>query len=468
MLLPIFYFIYIHISGSYSGTCDMQKAENRDFNKFYGIEDLRNHFTITAADACDSDILFKPVLPQAVLKADHSASSFMILAKYGTGKTLLRCEYYKSLNSNNYFKILILNRQINEYLETFVSGTSPNGKDCESRDCLIRWSKHEFAQLMLSVLVTEFVDQFQKEENFYVPNISLDEKFQIISILCYYYNGQGVSKLEKLVNFLLNKTNNSMYTATKAESQILERNVYRDKPVLTHLKQDLNKFNALRKDYDKLHLLLSIVEGEGFQSKVIENTMFDNVFNHLTCFTVFIKTNLKKSVVVVIDGIDENRYFFTDNLVNKLSLELFLRSSVSQEILSSVMAHNFYLSLFYPEIDGINIQDMISRNDEFSSYTINWNTKSLINYADYVLQEMNKNASTNRCVSFSSFKTLVNYSNQQSADIINRITTPRALHYFMEKLVTEMNNCVNDSTESFIATVENVANAYNKSIHAST
>ncbi|CAF1309230.1 unnamed protein product [Adineta steineri] len=132
------------------------------------------------------------------------------------------------------------------------------------------------------------------------------------------------------------------------------------------------------------------------------------------------------------------------------------------------MAHNFYLSLFYPEIDGINIQDMISRNDEFSSYTINWNTKSLINYADYVLQEMNKNASTNRCVSFSSFKTLVNYSNQQSADIINRITTPRALHYFMEKLVTEMNNCVNDSTESFIATVENVANAYNKSIHAST
>jgi len=195
--------------------------------------------------------------------------------------------------------------------------------------------------------------------------------------------------------------------------------------------------------------------------------MFGNIFNHLTHFTVFIKTHLKRSVVFVIDGIDENQYFFKENVVNKLSLELFLRSSVSQEILSSVMAHNFYLSLFYSEIDGINIQDTVIRNEKFPIYGINWNTKSLINYADYVLEEMNKKVSANRCKSFPDFKTLVNYTNVQSADIIDQISTPGVLHYFMEKLIMEMNNCANDSREPFIATFENVANAFGKSMKIS-
>ncbi|CAF3345083.1 unnamed protein product [Rotaria sp. Silwood1] len=433
---------------------------------YYGIEDLRNHFTIAIADACDSEIIFKPVLPQAVLRADHSASSFMILAKYGTGKTLLRCEYFKSLKSNHYFKILILNKQINEFLEGFVSETSPDGKDCQSRNCLVGWSKSEFAQLILSLLVTQFVDEFHKEQ-LYFPDIALDEKIELIRILCYYYNGHGVSRLEKLVNSLLKKTNNSMYIAEKAESKILERDVYQDKPILTHLKKDLNKFSVIRKDYDKLHLLLAIVEGEGFQNKIMENIMFGNVFSHLTRFTTFIKTDLKRSVVFIIDGIDENRYFFKDNVVNKLSLELFLRSSVSQEILSSAMAHNFYLSLFYPEIDGINIQDSIIKPDKFPTYTIEWNAKSLINYADYVLYEMNKKALSIRCKPLPDFKILVNYTNQQSAAIIDRIPTPRALHYFMERLITEMNNCASDSKEPFLATSENVANAFKTSIDVS-
>ncbi|CAF1463367.1 unnamed protein product, partial [Adineta steineri] len=172
----------------------------------------------------------------------------------------------------------------------------------------------------------------------------------------------------------------------------------------------------------------------------------------------------KKSVVVVIDGIDENRYFFTDNLVNKLSLELFLRSSVSQEILSSVMAHNFYLSLFYPEIDGINIQDMISRNDKFPTYKIKWNTDSIINYADYLVQKLSKrSSSTVRCKWFTNFEKLVNYPDQKNAAIINRIATPRELHYFMIDLISEMNNCAKHVAKPFIATSENVKNAFEKS-----
>ncbi|CAF4205609.1 unnamed protein product, partial [Rotaria sordida] len=192
----------------------MSKAENRDFEKYYGITGLKNHFTIPTGDECSSSIIFRPPLAQTILKADYSASSFMTLGKYGTGKT---------------------------------------------------------------------------------------------------------------------------------------------------------------------------------------------------------------------------------NEVNKAALELFCRSSVSHAILPMVMANNFYLSIFYPKIDGINIEDAIIRKDKFPTHTITWNTTSLLNYADYVLQEMNKNTAKTRCEAFTDFKTLVNYSNKQIANIIAKIPTPRALHCFIVALIREMN-----------------------------
>jgi len=62
----IVYCIYTYMNRPCSDACDMKKAENRDFNKFYGIDNFRNHFRIAAADACDSDIIFRSVLPQPV------------------------------------------------------------------------------------------------------------------------------------------------------------------------------------------------------------------------------------------------------------------------------------------------------------------------------------------------------------------------------------------------------------------
>lgn len=95
---------------------------------------------------------------------------------------------------------------------------------------------------------------------------------------------------------------------------------------------------------------------------------------------------------------------------------------------------------------------------------MNWNTKSLINYADFILQGMDKEASRSRCKAFTDFKTLTNYSNEQNANIINRISTPRVLNCFMMELIREMNACANDVDAPFIATFENIDNAFNKSI----
>jgi len=76
---------------------------------------------------------------------------------------------------------------------------------------------------------------------------------------------------------------------------------------------------------------------------------------------------------------------------------------------------------------------------------------------------MNKNTSATRCKLLPDFKVLVNYQNEQVADIINEISTPRALHFFMIELIREMNSCVNDVRQPFIATYENVKVASKKS-----
>ncbi|CAF4042376.1 unnamed protein product [Rotaria sp. Silwood1] len=170
---------------------------------------------------------------------------------------------------------------------------------------------------------------------------------------------------------------------------------------------------------------------------------------------------MEKVIVFIVDGIDENQYLSSNKEENKISFESFYRSSVSQNILALTMANYFYLSLFYPKRDDINILDAIARPDKFPTYTLTWNTKSLMNYADYVLQELNKKASYSRCRSFEDFKTLVNYTNEGIAEIVDRIQTPRELHYFVPELMQKMNDDANHVPYPFIATYENVRDAFN-------
>ena len=233
--------IYSWLNGP-SKTCDMSIAENRDFNKYYGIIGSKNHFTTPSADECSSNVIFKPALPQTILKSDNSASSFLTLARYGTGKTLLRCEYYKSLKTDNYLKILILNKQISEYIERFVErNTGKEKNNCADINCLQKWTENEFAQLLLSALVTEFISTVQREQTS-LKTTSIEEKIQLITIICFYYNSFGTSELENFINKFLNKSPTSLYRADKAIVQIQERNVAQDKPLLIHFKKDLEKF----------------------------------------------------------------------------------------------------------------------------------------------------------------------------------------------------------------------------------
>lgn len=39
-------------------------------------------------------------------------------------------------------------------------------------------------------------------------------------------------------------------------------------------KKKLHRFSVLKQDYERLHLLLAVTEGEGFQYKAIEKNMY--------------------------------------------------------------------------------------------------------------------------------------------------------------------------------------------------
>ena len=116
-------------------SCSMENAENRNFERYYGLGGQTNPFTKATADDCQSDIISRSALPKRILQPDNSASSFLILAPYGTGKTLIRCKYNQTLSPTKYFPVLLLNKQISRYLQTFVKKIEPNTAACREKNC---------------------------------------------------------------------------------------------------------------------------------------------------------------------------------------------------------------------------------------------------------------------------------------------------------------------------------------------
>ena len=437
--------------------------ENLKFTTYYDMADLKRYFETEKTNDCDSMIIFRPSLPQMILKSDYSASSFMTLAKYGSGKTLLRCEYMKSLSSNNYMKVVISNEQITEYFDRYVSKINRNESNYQTQNSLKNWSENEFAQVLLSTLVTQFIDTYY-QHNFKDRDLVLDKKIKLIIIICYYYNTEGTSKLADFINSLLEKGVWSKYKIEDIKQQLRQENAQDDEQLWEHSQEDLEKFTILRQDFERLLLLLFVLRGEKFEDRALEKQLYGNTIQDLIEFSSFIKKSIKKTPVFIVDGIDDNKVFVRDNEVNTAALESFCRSSISSSIVIAALSGHFYLSLFYPKIDNINLENIIIPKDKFLVHTIDWNKNSLMNYADYVLSEMNKNASSTRCKPIPDFKTLVNYSNEEIAKIIDIIPGPKALQIFMLALAEELDRESGSADRSYLPSLTNVKNAYRKSV----
>ncbi|CAF0729916.1 unnamed protein product [Adineta steineri] len=284
----------------------MTNPENRNFNKYFGLTDAQNHFMTSTVDICDTRFLYKPTLPQSILKPNGSPSSFVILSPYGTGKSMLRCAYSMNLNSQC-FIVSLFNAHLSGYIERFVK---TNTKNNDSQNGLEKWGKKDFAQTLLSVLVTQFLKQLDTNK-INIMGMTTDEKMDLIFIACYYYNGDSTEQLEKLVNFLLGKKDgmfgSKLYKATTTNTQIRENNRHEDKPLLTQFQNDIQNFKVFDLTQNrKLHLLLAIVEGEKYQANAKKRQMHDNVLEDLIKFSTFMKKYVNKKVVFIIDGIDEN------------------------------------------------------------------------------------------------------------------------------------------------------------------
>jgi hypothetical protein len=212
-------------------SCDMRIAENRNFDRFYGITGAPNHFSTQKADKCNSTIFFRPAFSKIVLKEDNSASSFLTLAKYGTGKTQLRCEYAKSLNSDLYLSISIFNKEISGYLDRHVREIGLHEGSCPNNNCLNNWSENEFAQLMLSSLVTNLIDTYHNKKLEF-PSLSLDDKIDLITIICYYYNRLGVSESEKFVILFL--INHYTHTICSVKLNRINYKLYNKVPIMIY------------------------------------------------------------------------------------------------------------------------------------------------------------------------------------------------------------------------------------------
>ncbi|CAF1261255.1 unnamed protein product [Adineta ricciae] len=440
-------------------SCSMENAENRDFERYYGLGGQTNPFTKATADDCQSDIIYRPALPQGILQSDNSASSFLTLAPYGTGKTLIRCKYNQTLSPTKYFPVLILNKQISGYLETFVKKIETNTTVCREKNCLKDWTENEYGQLLLSSLVTRFIEVFPKMSNTELQplfELSIEKQMRLITTIISYYSAVGTVELETFVNRILG----TKYKTNEIQHQYMEKGVAYNEKLYTHFINEANRLLALDPNPTRIRLLYGVIAGQQVKNQFENIQLEENIFNDLRELTLFFRDKLHRIPVFIIDGIDENEYFFQNNKPNKDSLEAFCRTSVSNQIITQVMANNFHLSMFYPKIGDFKIEDAIGRVDKFPVYEIKWTKNSLFNYADYVLRHMNEKASYDRCKSLPNFETLVNYSDKSIPKYIDRLKTPRMLHYFIQELIIQMNNDARHASKPFIATVENVVHAY--------
>ena len=57
-----------------------------------------------------------------------------------------------------------------------------------------------------------------------------------------------------------------------------------------------------------LYLFPTVIEDEEFQYKAIQNNMYRNVLNDLADFSIYVKAQLNRILMVIIDGINENQY----------------------------------------------------------------------------------------------------------------------------------------------------------------
>ena len=177
----------------------------------------------------------------------------------------------------------------------------------------------------------------------------------------------------------------------------------------------------------------------------------------ISIYIDFLKKYFTISPIIVIDSLDEVKFFFNEKIIYENSLRAFVKSALNHNIIAKVFDRSIDIAYFFPKVNGIDSKTFMERRDKIPMFYLDWNKNLLKNYSDYILQLMRKEQ-VNQCRILPDFYELVNY--KMNERFIDELKTPREINIFMQELFISLN--ADSEQNNFYSNSLNIAYALEK------
>ncbi|CAF1234850.1 unnamed protein product [Adineta ricciae] len=236
---------------------------------------------------------------------------------------------------------------------------------------------------------------------------------------------------------------------------ILDKEVFDD---LTAKHQDI-RVKLDRTNTDALKVLVAMKVKTGYDlASLLERSYRDQLrilVNFLNMMDI--------GITVIMDSLDETEIFFDKQDINFSALQTFVNSSVNDEVLQMVLGNwgkggnkfnKLSFHFFIPEIPRAPFKISWSRQDKIPVTKLEWDELKLINYADYVLDHLRKQAK-HQCRPLPDICSLFG-DEKLCSKYIRLLRHPRDLNIFFKKLIQRMNTVCTKRNPPFIATEDDL------------
>jgi hypothetical protein len=159
---------------------------------------------------------------------------------------------------------------------------------------------------------------------------------------------------------------------------------------------------------------------------------------------------------VILDGLDENKYFFALDQNDKPKIEAlqkFIDSALGESLQSLAVGGALYFFYSFPKISNLHLPPIKTK---IPTISIEWKFSDLANYANFQLQLMHASRK-NACAKLPEFEEMIPYkSNPEILELLKKhLVGPRSLHKFMRKLISQW-SIDNKFVKPFNTTLEDI------------
>ena len=393
-----------------------------------------------------------------------NAASIILTGEFGSGKTQIRNYRLSRYDKSSTLIIKLFGSKINKYLDVFVKNIK--GNENSAQKLAKNFNKNEFMNIVLSEIIDNILNFGIENYKHKLNKLSYDERLKLASLIAFYSrNEQPESTLTLINDLLYEKT--GCWTCKQIDLLKCDREIFNNFKKKHVMKAEYLDFReqldtVLINDEDQndraAHLLFCIMEKTQISSNYLKE---NSKYIQITILSKFLKEILNMKLVIAIDSLDENLYFFESKGKPYFdTLQTFVDSVINQELLALTLGNEenvlFDILIFLPKFEGIKIN--WDRRDKIPVIDLKWNSMMLKNYADFVLSHL-RNSQKWCCKVLPTFNELLQNDSDLVDETINSLKHPRDFHIFMTFLIKVLNENSISSSTPFIASKAEIESA---------